>query len=703
MERSYLLAVAFLPLLLPAWLPGLPRSSCAASAASAAAAAAAAAAASSSSSSSASSSSASASSAKELSCQEITVPLCKGIGYNYTYMPNQFNHDTQDEAGLEVHQFWPLVEIQCSADLRFFLCSMYTPICLDDYKKPLPPCRSVCERAKAGCAPLMRQYGFAWPDRMRCDRLPEQGNQDTLCMDYNRTEAVTAAPPPPQPKPPHRKPAGGGARIPGAAVPAPPLPPPAEPPLRKARPPAPCEPGCQCRAPMVSVSSERHPLYNRVKTGQIANCALPCHNPYFSPDERAFTAFWIGLWSILCFISTFATVSTFLIDMERFKYPERPIIFLAACYLFVSLGYLVRLVAGHEKVACSGGAAAGAVPAGAGGGAAGAAAAVGGRGAAGGAAELQPELAVAEHVRYESTGPALCTVVFLLVYFFGMASSIWWVILSLTWFLAAGMKWGNEAIAGYAQYFHLAAWLLPSVKSIAVLALSSVDGDPVAGICYVGNQSLENLRGFVLAPLLIYLAIGSMFLLAGFVSLFRIRSVIKQQGGPTKTHKLEKLMIRLGLFTVLYTVPAASVVACLFYEQHNRPRWEATHNCPCLRDQQPDQARRPDYAVFMLKYFMCLVVGITSGVWVWSGKTLESWKALCTRCCWASKGTAAAVAAGSIGVVGGGGGGMVTAAAVGGLGGGAGSMYSDVSTGLTWRSGTASSVSYPKQMPLSQV
>nr|XP_014338071.1 PREDICTED: frizzled-8 [Bos mutus] len=347
------------------------------------------------------SSGAAAASAKELACQEITVPLCKGIGYNYTYMPNQFNHDTQDEAGLEVHQFWPLVEIQCSPDLKFFLCSMYTPICLEDYKKPLPPCRSVCERAKAGCAPLMRQYGFAWPDRMRCDRLPE--------------------------------------------------------------------PGCQCRAPMVSVSSERHPLYNRVKTGQIANCALPCHNPFFSQDERAFTVFWIGLWSVLCFVSTFATVSTFLIDMERFKYPERPIIFLSACYLFVSVGYLVRL---YEELG-----------------------------------------AVEQHVRYETTGPALCTVVFLLVYFFGMASSIWWVILSLTWFLAAGMKWGNEAIAGYSQYFHLAAWLVPSVKSIAVLALSSVDGDPVAGICYVGNQSLDNLRGFVLAPLVIYLFIGTMFLL----------------------------------------------------------------------------------------------------------------------------------------------------------------------------------------------
>uniref|UniRef100_A0A8D2ZKS2 Frizzled-8 n=2 Tax=Scophthalmus maximus TaxID=52904 RepID=A0A8D2ZKS2_SCOMX len=559
--------------------------------------------------------------AKEITCQEIAVPLCKGIGYNYTYMPNQFNHDTQDEAGLEVHQFWPLVEIQCSPDLKFFLCSMYTPICLEDYKKPLPPCRSVCERARAGCAPLMRQYGFPWPDRMKCDLLPVQGNPDTLCMDYNRTDSTTVSPVLSKPtnhpgkgySPPKSKPGKPGA--PGKYKP----------------PAAPCEPGCKCLEPMVPVNTDRHPLYNRVKTGQVTNCAMPCHNPYFTHDERAFTAFWIGLWSVLCFVSTFATVATFLIDMERFKYPERPIIFLSACYMFVSVGYIVRLIAGHEKVACS------------------------------------REFDV-EHIHYETTGPALCTVVFLLIYFFGMASSIWWVILSLTWFLAAGMKWGNEAIASYSQYFHLAAWLIPSMKSIAVLALSSVDGDSVAGICYVGNQNLDNLRGFVLAPLVIYLFIGTMFLLAGFVSLFRIRSVIKQ--GGTKTDKLEKLMIRIGIFTVLYTVPATTIVACYFYEQHNRQTWEITHNCSnCLLERD---RRSPDYAVFMLKYFMCLLVGITSGVWIWSGKTLDSWRTFCTRCCWGSKGTG-------------------------------GSMYSDVSTGLTWRSGTASSVSCPKQMPLSQV
>ncbi|GIX80651.1 frizzled-8 [Caerostris extrusa] len=104
-----------------------------------------------------------------------------------------------------------------------------------------------------------------------------------------------------------------------------------------------------------------------------------------------------------------------------------------------------------------------------------------------------------------------------------MASSLWWVILTLTWLLAAGLKWGNEAIAGYSQYFHLAAWLVPTGKSIAVLAMGAVDGDPVAGVCSVGNQNVDHLRWFVIMPLCAYLLLGTSFLLAGFVSLFRIR------------------------------------------------------------------------------------------------------------------------------------------------------------------------------------
>lgn len=39
-------------------------------------------------------------------CEEITVPMCRNIGYNLTSMPNQFHHETQDEAGLEGEWDW---------------------------------------------------------------------------------------------------------------------------------------------------------------------------------------------------------------------------------------------------------------------------------------------------------------------------------------------------------------------------------------------------------------------------------------------------------------------------------------------------------------------------------------------------------------------------------------------------------------------
>lgn len=44
-------------------------------------------------------------------CEPITIPLCQGIGYNQTSYPNSYGHEKQEEAGLEVHQFYPLVEV----------------------------------------------------------------------------------------------------------------------------------------------------------------------------------------------------------------------------------------------------------------------------------------------------------------------------------------------------------------------------------------------------------------------------------------------------------------------------------------------------------------------------------------------------------------------------------------------------------------
>ena len=45
-------------------------------------------------------------------CELITIPMCQDIQYNMTIVPNLLNHRTQDDAGLEVHQFFPLVKVR---------------------------------------------------------------------------------------------------------------------------------------------------------------------------------------------------------------------------------------------------------------------------------------------------------------------------------------------------------------------------------------------------------------------------------------------------------------------------------------------------------------------------------------------------------------------------------------------------------------
>ena len=54
-------------------------------------------------------------------CEPITIPMCKDIQYNMTIVPNLLDHQTQDDAGLEVHQFFPLVKVQRLRKITFVL------------------------------------------------------------------------------------------------------------------------------------------------------------------------------------------------------------------------------------------------------------------------------------------------------------------------------------------------------------------------------------------------------------------------------------------------------------------------------------------------------------------------------------------------------------------------------------------------------
>ncbi|TPP55762.1 FZD8 [Fasciola gigantica] len=388
-----------------------------------------------------------------------------------------------------VHQFYPLVEINCSEDLRLFLCSMYTPICLPNWRYRLTACRSLCESARDGCMPVMQTYGFGWPERMNCDLLPE-GSE---CV--SRRNSTT----PPK----------SGTSLPGATV---------------GR--SPEEIQTRQKDPSQKLLTGRNPGSGKSNTSDLVRLFQTRLNGPLDKD-------------LLEFLET----------NEDFKH---------------GLSQLLQR---------------------------------------------------------------------------------------------------SSTESGKRMVYHFFAWFFPGAQAIIILILSGIDGDPVGGLCFVGATNLIYLRLFVLAPMCLYLGLGTIFLIAGFIALFKIRSAIKlQTRGHLKTDKLEKLMIRIGIFGVLYTVPATVVVACICYELSNREQWERNHNCPCielpvldttwysggklspsgeqrrldtnmfpLKSKDPVGSEQPEYAVFMLKYFMSLVVGITSGFWIWSSKTLDSWQSCVKR------------------------------------------------------------------------
>ena len=113
-------------------------------------------------------------------CEKIRIPMCQNFTYKMTRFPNRLGHRSQEDAALEVHQFWPLVQSQCSSELKKFLCSVYAPACNDE-SKVLLPCRSLCEETKRGCIALMRKFGYDWPKSLNCSLFPAK-KDDQTCL-----------------------------------------------------------------------------------------------------------------------------------------------------------------------------------------------------------------------------------------------------------------------------------------------------------------------------------------------------------------------------------------------------------------------------------------------------------------------------------------------------------------------------------------
>ncbi|NXS99396.1 FZD3 protein, partial [Jacana jacana] len=443
--------------------------------------------------------------------------------------------------------FHPMVNLECSRDFRPFLCALYAPVCME-YGRVTLPCRRLCQRAYSECSKLMEMFGVSWPEDMECTRFPDCDEPYPRLVDLN---------------------------LPGEPT--------EEAPMAVQR-----DYGFWCPQEL-KIDPDLGYSFLRVR-----DCSPPCPNMYFRREELSFARYFIGVISIVCLSATLFTFLTFLIDVTRFRYPERPIIFYAVCYMMVSLIFFIGFLL-EDRVACN---------------------------------ASSPAQYKASTVTQGSHNKA-CTMLFMVLYFFTMAGSVWWVILTITWFLAAVPKWGSEAIEKKALLFHASAWGIPGTLTIILLAMNKIEGDNISGVCFVGLYDVDALRYFVLAPLCLYVVVGVSLLLAGIISLNRVRIEIPLE--KENQDKLVKFMIRIGVFSVLYLVPLLVVIGCYFYEQAYRGVWETTwfqercreYHIPC--PYQVTQMSRPDLILFLMKYLMALVVGIPSVFWVGSKKTCFEW------------------------------------------------------------------------------
>jgi len=201
-------------------------------------------------------------------------------------------------------------------------------------------------------------------------------------------------------------------------------------------------------------------------------------------------------------------------------------------------------------------------------------------------------------------------------------------------------QWGEEAISSLGRYFHIISWLLPAVSTTVALALHKVDSDEITGLCFIGSasvvsESTSGLVDFVVVPMVACLAVGVGFVVAGFAAVYRIRRALRRDGGGG-VERLERLMVKMAVFSALYVRPVSCVIGCLLYEKRAAHGWDLrARTTPCGHpnglDDCPLDESIPAIEVYHIKTFMSLMPGIATGVWIWSVKTLKSWQMAC--CC----------------------------------------------------------------------
>ncbi|KAM9311723.1 secreted frizzled-related protein 5-like [Gastrophryne carolinensis] len=116
-----------------------------------------------------------------LSTRCVSIPkelgMCHDVGYAEMRLPNLMGHTNMAEVVAKTADWHKLLQTGCHSYAQTFLCSLFSPVCMDTF---IPPCRSMCEAVRDSCAPVLACHDQSWPESLNCDRFPAG---DDMCLD----------------------------------------------------------------------------------------------------------------------------------------------------------------------------------------------------------------------------------------------------------------------------------------------------------------------------------------------------------------------------------------------------------------------------------------------------------------------------------------------------------------------------------------
>jgi frizzled protein 4 len=221
-------------------------------------------------------------------------------------MPNLVGHELQTDVDLTLQTFSPLIQYGCSAQLNFFLCAAYLPMCTPKINNVIGPCRGLCETVRARCHPVLQSFGFSWPVSLNCSRFPKENNHENMCMEgFGEPSGV-----------------GGGLPMPSNKITS-------------------HQPSCQYLL--------KSHLY--VRLNKSNRCTPLCEaDILFDAQDKKMVETWITSLSIASLF--IATVATLCLILSNTRW-DKKLMPLVICHCLVNVGWGIRVLAGRNATSCA--------------------------------------------------------------------------------------------------------------------------------------------------------------------------------------------------------------------------------------------------------------------------------------------------------------------------------------------------------------